>query len=94
MLKHNIRYTIRLLLSLACLAIALTASNAQALASMNKTPSTVAEDLAAQWQKASAKYDPERARILTEVEQSVPTMESFGRIGVLFRSMKFLNDDA
>lgn len=70
MLKHNIRYTIRLLLSLACLAIALTASNAQALASMNKTSSTVAEDLAAQWQKASAKYDPARARILTEVKQS------------------------
>ena len=70
MLKHNIRYTIRLLLSLACLAIAYTASNAQTPASMNKTSFTDAEDLAAQWQKASAKYDRARGRILTEVEQS------------------------
>lgn len=61
--------TCLLLLSLTWLACAPAIVTAQAPSSMEKTSSTNAEKLASQWQKASAKYDPARKRILTEVDR-------------------------
>lgn len=47
-----------------------TVSTASATSlSMEKTSSVGAEELAAQWQKASAKYDPARKRILSDVDR-------------------------
>lgn len=61
--------TCLLALSMAWTALAPAAATAQSSSAMEKTSATSAEELAAQWQKASAKYDPVRKRILADVDR-------------------------
>lgn len=64
------RSTVCLLaLSLAWITLAPATADAQSSSAMEKTSSTSAENLASEWQKASAKYDPARNRILAEVDR-------------------------
>ncbi len=58
-----------LVLSLAWITLAPITTDAQSSSTMEKTSSTSAEVLASEWQKASAKYDPARKRILAEVDR-------------------------
>ncbi len=58
-----------LLLSIGLLALSSVFVTAQAPSPMDSTSKQHAESLAEQWQKASAKYDPARTRILNEVEK-------------------------
>lgn len=60
--------TCLLVLILAGITLAPTADVAQSSA-MEKTSSANAEELASEWQKANAKYDPARKRILAEVDR-------------------------